>query len=74
MQKLSSLSANAQTYSEYKSQNTLTVLVGVTSTGYISFVMDAFPVAISDPAITQKSGLLDMLESGDSVQSNKAFL
>ena len=73
MQKSSSLSANAQTYSDYKSQNIFKVLVGVTSTGYISFVLDAFPGAIRDPAMTWKSGLLDLLESGDSIMAHKDF-
>ena len=73
IEKPSSLSLNAAMYSDYKGHTTYKVLVGVTPTGYISFVSDAFPGAISDPAITHQSGLLDGMEEGDFIMADKGF-
>ena len=42
-------------------------------TDHISFVSDAFPGAISDPASTHQSGLLNEMEEGDFIMADKGF-
>ena len=73
IEKPSSLSLNAALYSDYKGHTTYKVLVGVTPTGYISFISEAYPGAISDPAITRQSGLLDKMQPGDYIMADKGF-
>ena len=73
VEKPPSLTINAMTYSDYKCQNTFKVLVGVTPTGFVSFVSDAFPGAISDPEIARQSGLLDKLKPKGAIMADKGF-
>ena len=41
--------------------------------GAITFVSKLFPGSISDKELTRKSGLLDLLQSGDSVMADRGF-
>ena len=69
----SSLLSQACTFSSYKNKNTVKVLIGVTPSGAISFVSEAYEGSISDRKLIEASGLLDNLESGDEVMADKGF-
>ena len=62
--------AQQLTFSSYKNHNTLIV---VTSSGAILFVSKLYGGNISDRQLTIKCGLLDHLESGDSVMADCGF-
>ncbi|XP_051795083.1 uncharacterized protein LOC127531031 isoform X2 [Acanthochromis polyacanthus] len=66
--------AREMTWSNYKSHNTLKVLVAVAPCGSISFVSKCFGGRVSDKVITQRSGFLQLLEHGDLVLANHSFL
>ncbi|XP_041363079.1 uncharacterized protein LOC121378816 [Gigantopelta aegis] len=68
------LTARAQTWSNYKHNNTIKFLVSITPTGAISYVSRAFGGRTSDKVITQRSGYLDKLEYGDEVLADRGFL
>jgi len=70
----SSLVLRSELYSSYKGRTTLKCLVGVTPSGAVSFVSSLYAGSISDKHITQVSGILDLLESGDVVMTDKGFL
>ena len=64
-------SANSMMYSNYKSRTTYKVLPGVTPDGCISFVSNAYPGSISDPAIVRESKVLEKLQVGDGVMADQ---
>ena len=69
----SSLLSQACTFSAYKNRNTVKILIGVTPSGAISFVSDAYEGSISDRKLVEVCGLLEKLEPGDEVMADKGF-
>ena len=63
------------TFSNYKNENTFKALIGISPDGTNTFVSSLFPgsICISDKALTRQSGILDLLESGDSVMADRGF-
>ena len=68
-----SLLLQSQLYSPYKSKTALKGLIGITPCGAICFVSTLYTGGISDKEITRCSGILDLLEAGDSVMADKGF-
>ena len=54
--------SRACAYSQYKSSNTIKFMTGVTPAGTISFVSKCYDGRVSDTAIFEKSGLIDLLQ------------
>jgi len=62
------------TFSSYKNHNTFKALVGISPGGVITFVSKLYPGSINDQMLTKKSGLLELLEKGDSVMADRGFI
>jgi hypothetical protein len=65
--------SRAQTYSSYKSHNTMKYLIGVTPQGTVSFISDGWGGRTSDKHITEVSGFLDKIEHGDLILADRGF-
>ena len=61
------------TFSSYKNSNTYKASIDISPDGVIIFISSLYPGSISDKQITQKSGILYLLEPGDSVMANRGF-
>jgi len=72
-EKPSAPSSQKVTWSDYKSNHTFKLLVGITPLGAFSFVCNLYSGAISDRAITIRSGLIEKLEPMDNVMADQGF-
>ena len=70
----SSLNIQSSTWSSYKHHNTFKGLIGISPTGACVFVSNLYTGGISDQEITRCSGILDLVDSGDSVMANKDLI
>ena len=70
----SNFQQEGNTYSSYKSRNTVKFLVGINVHGGISFVSEGFKGSISDREIVILSGFLDFLDNGDKVLADRGFI
>ena len=61
IEKPSNFLARAQTYSNYKSHNTIKVLIGISPQGTVTFVSQAWGGRTSDKSSTENCGLLNKL-------------
>ena len=62
------------TWSSYKHWNTAKLLLGITPTGVVSFIPPLWTGSIRDKETVKQSGLLKLLEGGDTVMADKGFL
>ncbi|CAG2190782.1 unnamed protein product [Mytilus edulis] len=65
--------AQASTYSTYKSKNTGKCLLGISPSGTFTFVSDVYGGNVSDRFITEKSGFMDYIEEGDDIMADRGF-
>ena len=73
IQRPTSLTARSQTYSNYKSRNTVKILIAISPTGAIIFVSKCWGGRASDKHITSHSGFLNKLIHGDLVLADRGF-
>ncbi len=67
------LTSRAQTYSTYKSHNTVKYLVGMSPAGAITFLSAGWGGHVSDKQITAESGFYDLLEHNDEILADRGF-
>ena len=68
-----SLINQACTWSEYKHHNTIKFLVGISPTGYITFLWDCYGGRDGDRYIVKDSRFYDFLEREDMVMADRGF-
>jgi hypothetical protein len=66
-------SSQRRTYSQYKSYNTIKLLVSLSPICHFNFVSKLFSGSISDKEIVRKSGFLDKIEQDDCIMADKGF-
>ena len=69
----SSVRSQSATYSAYKHHNTAKALIGITPAGAVSFASDLYTGRTSDKQAAQDCGILNLLETNDSIMADKSF-
>ena len=67
------LDAQAATWSDYKSHNTIKFLIGISPTGFITFLSDTYGGRASDKFICRDSGFFEYLDGHDEVIAARVF-
>lgn len=73
IQRPSNFQQQGNTYSSYKSHNTVHVVIGISKEQAVTFVSPAYEGNMGDKRVVLESGLLDKLEKGDSIMTDKGF-
>ena len=73
IERAKNLEVQAQTWSDYKSHNTIKFLIGISPTGYITFLSDCYSGRASDKFICSDSGFYDLLEFNDEIMADRGF-
>ena len=68
-----SLEMQYATWSEYKHHNTIKFLVGISPSGFITFLSDCYGGRKTDKFITQDSGFYGNLERDETVMADRGF-
>ncbi len=68
-----SLDDQAATWSDYKKHNTIKYLIGITPSGFISFLYDGYGGRATDQYICRDSGFYKLLEFGDEIMADRGF-
>lgn len=76
IQKPSDVNSQSVTWSNYKHRNTIKAMIGVTPSGAVSYVSDAYGGSASDRMIIERSELLNkgMFEKGDSIMADRGIM
>ncbi|XP_067465889.1 uncharacterized protein [Thunnus thynnus] len=69
----SSLSLQSEEFSIYKNITTLKGLIGIAPCGAVTFVSSLYAGSISDRELTERCGILDLLEPGDGCVADRGF-
>ena len=73
IERATNLLARSQTWSNYKSHNTVKYFIGITPQGTVSFVSRSWGVRVSHKQITQECGILSLLLPGNVVLADRGF-
>ncbi|CAG5055652.1 unnamed protein product [Parnassius apollo] len=65
--------AQQVTFSSYKHKNTVKAMIGATPGGLISYVSECYGGSVSDRQIIERSKLINVCDSGDSIMADRGF-